>query len=92
LARRTCSFGLDGKAFASFVAYSAAETRSSQAPVRVTAVDLDGDGRADRVVTAQGTDGTTRTIRAFEPLSAKKVDEFFENDPDFCGAYYLVDL
>ncbi len=75
-----------------FNAYSSATTLSSNAPVRLAAVDQDGDGRTDIIVTGQGTDGTTRKIRSFDPLSGEPKGEFVESHPDFCGAYFVADF
>lgn len=84
--------GLDGSLISSFVAYPSSDTTSWNAPVRVAAVDNDGDGIVDLIMTAQGSDGTSRKIRSFEPLSGVLVDEFLEDSSDFMGAYFLADL
>ncbi len=85
--------GLDGTLITpTFTAYSPGETNSANAPVRVAAIDSNEDGRADRIAVAQGSDGTTRLIRSFDALTADLVDEFFENSPDFGGAYFVTAL
>jgi len=80
----------------SFVAYSAAETSSYNAPVRVAAVDADGDGWADVIVTAQGTNGSTGIIKVFGVTApAQLVGQFSGNLPDpsdFGGAYFVSDV
>jgi len=80
----------------SFVAYSAAETSSHNAPVRVAAVDDDGDGWADVIVTAQGTNGSTGIIKVFGVTApAQLVGQFPGNLPDpsdFGGAYFVSDV
>ena len=81
--------GRNGTRLSRSVAYSPAE--GNQTPVRVAALDLNGDGLADRVVTAQGAGGRSRLIRSFAPLSGQQVDEFFESHADFSGAYFLAD-
>jgi hypothetical protein len=78
--------GLTGSLISDFYAYT---DRSRIAPVRVAAWDLDGDGIADRIVTAQGTDGKTRQLRCFN-LSGQLVDQYLESDPSFYGMYNLA--
>jgi len=79
-----------------FTAYSAAETSSYNVPVRVAAVDDDGDGWADVIVTAQGTNGTTGIIKVFGLTApAQLVGQFPGNLPnpsDFASAYFVSDL
>jgi len=48
----------------SSAAYSPNETTRYNAPLHVAAVDQDGDGQANVIMTAQGSDGTTRLIRS----------------------------
>ncbi|MEE9602017.1 MAG: hypothetical protein V3V75_01840, partial [Thermoguttaceae bacterium] len=55
----------------------------------VAALDSNADGFADRIVTAQGTDGQTREIHCFDSLTGNLVDTIFENDPDFSGEYFV---
>jgi hypothetical protein len=80
----------------SFVAYTAAETSSYHAPVRVAAVDDDGDGFADVIVTAQGHDGTTGIIKAFRATEPVYVSEQFTGNlpvpSDFDNAYFVSEL
>ena len=80
----------------SFVAYSQDETPSYNAPVRVAGVDSNGDGWADVIVTGQGTNGTTGTIKVFEATTpAALVGQFSGNQPtpsDFANAYFVADL
>ena len=72
-----------------FTAYSS----SANAPVHTVAVDRDGNGIADFILTAQGTDGATRKIRRYNNLpSPTLVDAIFETHPDFAGAYFLATL
>ena len=79
--------GASGAILSAFRAYSGAP--SAHAPVHVAAFDSDGNGIADYIFAAQGTDGATRKIRKFEALSGQLVDEFFETTTDFGGAYFL---
>ena len=80
----------------SFVAYLADETSSYNAPVRVAGVDTNGDGWADVIVTGQGTNGTTGTIKSFRATTpADLVAQFSGNQPDpsdFANAYFVSDL
>jgi len=81
-----------GTLMAAFAAWDM-DAASRNAPVRVAGLDTDSDGIADWILTAQGTDGKTRTIRSFElgldPLVGGSVDRVLE-DPDFLlGAYFL---
>jgi len=86
--------GLNGLEITNFVAYPSTVTTSYNAPVRVAGVDTTGDGRAELIMTSQGTDGTSRRIRSFQPLSGELVDEFFEQSDgdEFREAYFLADL
>ena len=84
--------GLNGSIISSFVAYTPAETSSYNAPFRVAAVDRNFDGIADVITTAQGSDGSTRSIKSFNALNGQLVDSFFETSPDFAGAYFVADL
>jgi hypothetical protein len=82
----------------SFVAFSAGDTRSYNAPVRVTALDDDADGVAERILASQGSDGTFGRIRKFDALTGALVAELFESDFDpaavdhFFGAYFTATL
>src|SRR5262249_7115226 len=71
----------------SFKAYNDDITR--QSPVRIALLDTDRNGIADKIVTVQGTDGDTREIRCFDPLTGAKVDTVLEQDEDFFGEYFL---
>jgi hypothetical protein len=84
LARVEVRDGRTGVLLSGFEAYS-----DPVPPLRVAAQDQDGDGLIDAVLTAQGTDGQTREIRCFDPLTGQLVDTLFETDPDFFGAYFL---
>ncbi|MGI8979635.1 MAG: DUF7507 domain-containing protein, partial [Pirellulaceae bacterium] len=75
-----------------FTPYSPANTLSYNAPVRTLALDTNGNGIVDLILSAQGTDGTTRKIRQFTPLNSSLVDKIMENHPDFAGAYFLAGL
>ena len=77
--------GVTGSVLSSFTAYTDA---SQRAPVRVAGWDSNKDGIADRIMTAQGTDGTSRRVRSFD-ISGALVDNYLESDPAFCGMYYL---
>jgi hypothetical protein len=79
--------GRTGTRIKSFNAYNDDITR--QSPVRIALLDTDGNGIADKVVTVQGTDGNTREIRCFDPLTGAKVDAVLEQDEDFFGEYFL---
>ena len=77
----------------SFTAYVITEEgvlRSNQSPVRVALQDTNGDGVADRLIVAQGTDGKSREIRIFHPLSPELIDTIMESDEDFFGEYFLA--
>jgi len=71
------------------------QAESYLAPVHVAAIANANDGRAALIMTAQGSDGTTRLIRSYDAYTGF-VGQFYENgpegDPDFCGAYFLADL
>ena len=55
------------------------------APVRVLARDIDGDGKAE-ILAAQGPDArSTYQIKRFKPLSAQLVDDLLATCPDFSG-------
>jgi len=81
-----------------FVAFSAADTPSYNAPVHVTALDEDGNGIAESILASQGSDGTFRRIRKFDTLTGALVDELLEADFDpaavdhFFGAYFTAAL
>jgi hypothetical protein len=82
----------------SFVAFSAADTPTYNAPVRVTALDDDGDGIAEHILATQGSDGAFGRIRKFDALTGALVAELLESDFDpaavdhFFGAYYTATL
>jgi hypothetical protein len=84
--------GLTGNILSGFKAYAPPDKPSTQAPVHVAAVDENGDGVAEYILTAQGTDGATRRIRKFDALSAQLVDQIMENSADFGGAYFLAGI
>ena len=75
-----------------FTAYQPPDAPSTNAPVHLATVDQNGDGIADFIITAQGTDGATRKIRKFDALTGQLVDQVMENSADFCGAYFLATL
>ena len=81
--------GTNGAILSGFNAFS---DSSRNAPVHVAAVDETGDGIADFIYAAQGTDGASHRIRKFEALTASLVDEVLESHPDFGGAYFLETL
>jgi uncharacterized repeat protein (TIGR01451 family) len=81
--------GINGNILSGFTAYAPPDAPSTNAPVHVAALDEDGDGTADFILTAQGTDGATRIIRKFDALTGDLVDQFMESSADFCGAYFL---
>jgi hypothetical protein len=81
--------GINGAILSGFNAYN---DGSRNAPVHVAAADETGDGVADYIFTAQGTDGATRKVRKFTALSAELVDEVMESHPDFGGAYFFETL
>jgi hypothetical protein len=84
LARVEVWDGRTGVLLSGFEAYS-----DLAPPLRVAALDQDGDGLAETVITAEGTDGHSREIRCFDALTGNLVDTLFEDDPDFFGAYFL---
>jgi hypothetical protein len=75
-----------------FNAFTAADTPSFNAPVHIAAGVPNGNGIAETILAAQGSDGATRQIRRFNALTADLVDAFFETSPDFSGAYFLATL
>jgi serralysin len=85
-----------------FNAFTAADTPSFNAPLRVAALDGDSDGIAESILAAQGSDGTAAEIRRFDALTGQLVDAIFESDfdsifagnaiDDFCGAYFVSAL
>ena len=78
-----------GAVLKGFTAYSS----SANAPVHTVAVDQNGDGITDFILTAQGTDGATRKIRRYNNQpNPTLVDAIFETHPDFAGAYFLATL
>jgi len=79
----------DGRLATRLTALNAYSGPSRHAPVRVATLDVDADGIADRVITAQGTDGKTRLIKSFNPLTGALVDAILEDDPDFLGQYFV---
>ena len=60
--------------------------------MHIAALDSQGDGIADRILAAQGTDGATRKIRKFVALTGQLVDQFMETTTDFGGAHFLEAL
>lgn len=80
---------LNGKNGASLGAFYPYTDVSKQAPVRVLAKDLNGDGIVDAIYAGHGADGKTKTIRRYNPSSKTTVDFLFENDPALGGGYYL---
>jgi hypothetical protein len=84
--------GITGTILNGFTAYAPPDTPSTNTPVHVAALDQNGDGIADFILTAQGTDGATRKIRKFDALTAQLVDQVMEHSADFCGAYFLATL
>jgi hypothetical protein len=84
--------GLTSSLITSFVAFSSAETSSFQAPLRVAAIDRDLDGIVDNIAVAQGSDGSTRLIRFFNPLTGAFQGQITENDPNYEGAYFVAAL
>ena len=79
----------DGRLGARMAAFQAYDDASRNAPVRVAGFDTDSDGIADWILTVQGTDGKSREIRRFDPLTGSLVDAVLESDEDFFGAYFL---
>jgi uncharacterized repeat protein (TIGR01451 family) len=84
--------GLTASVITSFVAFSSAETSSFQAPLRVAAIDRDLDGIAESIAVVQGSDGSTRLIRFFNPLTGALQSQITENDPNYQGAYFVAGL
>jgi len=84
--------GKSGNVLLGFTAYAPPDTPSTNAPVHVASQDSNGDGIADLILTAQGTDGATRKIRKFAALDGHLVDQIMESSPDFCGAYFLATI
>jgi hypothetical protein len=84
--------GLTGSPLLAFKAYAPPDKASTQAPVHVLAVDENGDGTAEFILTAQGTDGATRKIRKFDAMNAQLVDQIMETSADFGGAYFLAGI
>ena len=82
--------GITGNVLNTFNAFSPPEAPSANAPVHVAAFDIHGDGIADFLFAAQGTDGATRKIRKFDALSGQLVDQIMETTSDFGGAYFLA--
>jgi hypothetical protein len=58
------------------------------APVRVAAVDSNGDGLSD-IFAAQGFDGKSQTLRRSPPLGSF-VDFLMENDPEFRNGFFIA--
>ncbi len=58
------------------------------APVRVAAVDSNGDGLSD-IFAAQGFDGKSQKLRRSPPLGAF-VDFLMENDPEFHNGFFIA--
>jgi hypothetical protein len=76
--------GSSGARLNSFQAFPA-KALNPQAPVRVLARDIDGDGKAE-VLAAQGTGGKSNyQVRRYKPLNGSLVDAFFATSPDFSG-------
>ena len=63
--------GLTGALITTFAAFTAAVTPSFQAPIHVASLDSDGNGIADSIVVVQGSDGASRLIRFFNPLTGQ---------------------
>ena len=84
--------GITGNVLCGFRAYAPPDGPSANAPVHVAAFDSQGDGIADFIFAAQGTDGATRKIRKFETLNGQLVDQYMETTTDFGGAYFLAAL
>jgi uncharacterized repeat protein (TIGR01451 family) len=84
--------GVTGSLITSFVAFSSAETSSFQAPLRVAAIDRDLDGIAESIAVVQGSDGSTRLIRFFNPLTGALQSQTIEDDPNYQGAYFVAAL
>jgi hypothetical protein len=82
----------------SFVAFSASETASYNAPVRVSALDENADGIAEVVLASQGSDGAFGRIRKFDTATGTLVGELLETNFDpaavdhFFGAYFTASL
>jgi len=74
---------------------------SFNTPLRITALDTDGDGDADRLLAYQGTDGKAGQIRRLN-LDGTAVDEIFESQfdsiingnsiNDFLNAYFVATI
>jgi hypothetical protein len=84
--------GITGNILVGFTAYTPADKLSNNAPVHVTTLDTNGDGIADVIVTAQGSDGASRKIRKFDAQTGNLIDQFMESSPVFCGAYFVANL
>ncbi len=84
--------GLTGALITTFAAFTAAVTPSFQAPIHVASLDSDGNGIADSIVVVQGSDGASRLIRFFNPLTGQLQRSIVESDPRLAGAYFVAAL
>ncbi|MCI0357184.1 MAG: FG-GAP-like repeat-containing protein, partial [Planctomycetaceae bacterium] len=92
--------GVTGAIISSFPTFL--DSPSFNAPVDVAAVDENGDGVAEFILAAQGSDGTAMEIRKFNALSGALVSFITEAQfdstfngmqiDDFCGAYFIAPL
>jgi hypothetical protein len=74
------SFGVVQKEFKAYT------TGTTNAPVRVAIRNVAG---LEEIFTSQSNNGSSRQIRAFDPLSGALVDAFLESDPAFIGGISL---
>ena len=77
---------------------------SNYAPLRIVGKDTDGDGKVDRILTAQGPQGGTNEIQAydlmftgnadefdaiFNPVASFDIDDLIPEDLELFGAYFF---
>jgi hypothetical protein len=94
--------GLTGAVIGGFFAFTPGDTPSYNAPIDVAARDETGDGIADVIFVAQGSDGAANEIRKFDAQSGTLIsslpesafDSIFQGNPinDFTGAYFVATL
>ncbi len=94
--------GVTGAVLLNFLAFTSGDTPSYNAPLDVAAVDNDGNGFAEAILVAQGSDGTANEIRKFDSqsgallssLSESAFDSIFQGNPinDYFGAYFVAPL
>jgi hypothetical protein len=84
--------GLTGALITTFAAFTSADTPSFQAPIHIASLDSDSNGIADSIVVVQGSDGASRLIRFFDPITGQLQRSIVESDPRLAGAYFVAAL